>query len=66
MCRRCGKKIEKLICESCGCEITIRQHILSDFLIGAHALQTGDRKIVTHDAGYYSTYFPELDIISIK
>jgi predicted nucleic acid-binding protein len=66
MCSRCGKKIEKLICENCSCEIRIRQHILSDFLIGAHAFQTGDRKIVTHDAGYYSTYFPELDIISIK
>ncbi|MBA7513499.1 hypothetical protein ES705_05515 [subsurface metagenome] len=66
MCHRCGKKIEKLICRDCNYEIKIRQHILSDFIIGAYAIQSGAQKIVTHDTGYYSTYFPELDIISIQ
>ena len=66
ICHRCGKKIEKLICRDCNYEIKIRQHILSDFIIGAYAIQTGTQKIVTHDSGYYSTYFSELDIISIS
>jgi predicted nucleic acid-binding protein len=64
ICQRCGKKLVQLICKECNSEINIRQHILTDFVIGAHALQTKERKIVTSDKGYYSTYFPELTIIS--
>jgi len=64
ICQRCGKKLAQLICKECNSEINIRQHILTDFVIGAHALQTKERKIVTSDKGYYSTYFPELTIIS--
>ena len=64
ICQRCGKKLEKLTCIECGVEIKIRQHILTDFIIGAYALQTSERKLVTHDKGYYSTYFPEVTIIS--
>ena len=64
MCQRCGKKLVQLICKECSSEINIRQHILTDFVIGAQALQTKERKIVTSDKGYYSTYFPELTIIS--
>ena len=41
-----------------------KKHILTDFLIGAYALQMQGQKIVTHDRGYYSTYFPELNIIT--
>jgi len=64
MCQRCGKKLGRLICERCSVEIKIRQHVLTDFLIGAFALETKGRNIVTHDFGYYSSYFPELNIIS--
>lgn len=64
MCQRCGKKLGRLICERCGTEIKIRQHVLTDFLIGAYALETKGRNIVTHDLGHYSSYFPELNIIS--
>ena len=64
ICQRCGKKLAQLICKECNSEINIRQHILTDFVIGAHALQTKERKIITNDKGYYSTYFPELTIIS--
>ena len=63
-CQRCGKKLEKLTCRQCGAEIKIRQHILTDFIIGAYALQTSGRTLVTNDKGYYSNYFPELTIIS--
>ena len=64
MCQKCGTKLRKMVCKKCNFEIKIRQHILSDFLIGAYALQMEGRKIVTSDAGYYSTYFPELNIIT--
>jgi predicted nucleic acid-binding protein len=65
ICQRCGKKLAKLVCSECDGEIKIRQHILTDFIIGAYALQTEEHKIVTSDKGYYSTYFPELTIITI-
>lgn len=64
MCTKCGKKLVKLICKNCKSEIKIRQHILSDFLIGAYALQLKGGNLVTNDAGYFSSYFPELNIIT--
>jgi hypothetical protein len=64
ICQRCGKKLEKLICRECDDEIKIRQHILTDFIIGAYTLQTAEQKIITSDKGYYATYFPELTIIT--
>jgi hypothetical protein len=66
ICQKCGKKVQKLICRECGGEIKIRQHILTDFIIGAYALQTEEKKIVTSDRGYYSTCFPELTIIAAE
>jgi predicted nucleic acid-binding protein len=64
ICQKCGKKIEKLTCKACNAEAHIRQHILTDFIIGAYAFQTSERKLVTNDKGYFSTYFSELTIIS--
>ena len=66
MCQSCGKKIKKMVCSECNSVIKIRQHILTDFIIGAYALQLEERKIVTNDKGYYSTYFPELTIIAVN
>jgi len=63
MCPECGKRYGKLTCKKCNFEIKVRQHILSDFLIGAYALKV-EGSLVTNDTGYYSTYFPELKIIA--
>lgn len=64
MCTKCGERLEELRCKNCNSEIKIRQHILSDFLIGAYALQMKGGNLVTNDAGYFSTYFPELNIMT--
>lgn len=64
ICHHCGEKLARLVCKKCGSQLKIRQHVLSDFLIGAFALQMEGRKIVTSDTGYYSSYFPELDIMT--
>lgn len=64
ICHGCGEKLTRLKCKKCGASLKFKQDILTDFLIGAFALETKAQKIVTHDYGYYKTYFPELEIIS--
>ena len=59
ICPACGKSI-KLKCTHCDANIGFRQHILSDFIIGAFSELHCDG-LLTRDYGYYKTYFPTLN-----
>lgn len=62
ICPQCGAKLQ-WTCIKCGERINVRQHILSDFLIGGHAVRQSDQ-LLTRDRGYYKTYFTDLKTVN--
>ncbi|MBZ0157001.1 MAG: type II toxin-antitoxin system VapC family toxin [Alphaproteobacteria bacterium] len=60
VCPGCGKKSEPS-CPQCGSALSARQRVLSDFIIGAHALSHADL-LVSRDRGIYTTHFKDLTL----
>lgn len=60
-CPRCGKETS-VICPKCHTNIIYRQRVISDFIIGAHALQHAEL-LLSRDRGFYRTYFKDLKVV---
>lgn len=56
-CPTCGNKM-RITCNHCG-QLLMRKHIMSDFIIGAHARVLAGA-LITRDRGIYKTYFKDL------
>ncbi len=61
-CAKCGNRFE-VTCPKCKAALRKRLHVLSDFMIGAHALLNANC-LLSRDLGVYKTYFSDLKVVS--
>lgn len=59
-CPGCGTE-RTASCPDCNRDLTPRQHVAADFVIGGHAATDADA-LITFDAAFYGTYFPSLPV----
>ena len=55
ICPKCGAA-NQFNCKKCKSQLMWRNHLITDFLIGAHSQNHGD-VFLTRDRGYYKRYF---------
>lgn len=60
-CGACGHECV-FECPNCGADVTARQHMVADFVIGAHAAAEGS--LLTFDDGFYRDYF-DVSIVTV-
>lgn len=59
-CPSCGAT-RAVECVECGGDLSPRQHVAADFVIGGHASTDAD-SLISFDGGFYGTYFPSLTV----
>lgn len=59
-CSECGKFVTAH-CENCNSIISSRQRMVSDFMIGAHALSHAEL-LLSRDRGFYKTYYKDINV----
>lgn len=56
-----AKNRKPILCPKCHHPIKLRQRVLSDFIIGAHAILNSDL-LLSRDRGFYKEYFKDLKV----